>query len=394
VSELFSYFVQDMIKLFQVEIEKRKHPRCVMLFWGVSGAGLRCTHRIAAELTHHFGRENIALSINENNAWLDRAGEVSAEVDIMRGTAGRNNRLATVLNLAPRFIQLMKFIKRFRADIVVVPMNFAQAWPLGRLISMTGVRLIYVLHDAKPHPGDYAPILQILSQRGLFKAAHGLVALSEFVGENARSELPKRHRDALEIVPLGMLVQRQRSEPRTLGKGPIRFLFLGRLLEYKGLDTLAMALHRLKDRDDWRLTIAGNGRNRDSVIRMFQSFGKVDLSRLDWLLESEVDHLLDTHDVILCPYLEASQSGVIAEACGVGLPCVVTPVGALAEQIGYGKAGWIASASTSTALADCLLQVLDNRELYSSKSEGALKTASQGVGASSWADVVMRFSKA
>jgi glycosyltransferase involved in cell wall biosynthesis len=366
------------------------HPRCLILFWGVSGAGVRCAHRIATELSHRFGRENIALSIHANNAWLDKTGEISADVDITGGRAGRARPLATLLDLVPKFLALMKQIRRFRVDVVIIPMNFAQAWPLGRLLSIMGIRMIYVIHDAIPHPGDYAPYLQTLSQRGLLRSADHVVAMSGFVGENARLTLPRRHRGTLEVAPLGTLVQRQRSEPRTLGDGPLRFLFLGRLLEYKGLDTLAEALVRLKDRDDWRLTIAGNGSSRDFVLGAFRTFRQVDLSKLDWLLEAEVDHLLETHDVILCPYSEASQSGVIAEACGIGLPSVVTPVGALAEQIGYGTAGWVARSSTPAALAESLLQVLDNRRVYSAKSEGALNLALQRVGESSWADIVRR----
>ena len=382
--------VLRQIEHISVLIEKTRYLRCVILFWGASGAGVRCTHRIAAELAHHFGRDNIALSVAEDNAWRDKAWEVSVEVDTTGGRAGQKNPLATLLNLTPRFLRLLKLIRRFRADIIILPMNFAQAWPLGVLVSMMGIRIIYVIHDAQPHPGDYAPFLQRLSQRGLVRVADRVIAMSGYVGENARITLPKRHRGTLEVAPLGLLVQRQRSEPRTLGQGPVRLLFLGRLLEYKGLDTLAEALIKLKDRDDWRLTIAGNGRSRDSVIGLFKRFNQVDLSRLDWLLEAEVDQLLETHDVIVCPYSEASQSGVIAEGCGVGLPSVVTPVGALAEQVGYGTAGWVARAATASDLADCLQQVLDNRQTYSVKSAGALNLAAQAVGESPWADIVQR----
>jgi glycosyltransferase involved in cell wall biosynthesis len=368
-------------------------PRCLMLFWGVSGAGVRCTHRIGAELSHNFGRENVAFSIHQGNAWSEKAGIISADVDILKGQAGRAWPLSTLFGLLPQFWNLMKQVRRFRPDFIVIPMNFAQAWPLARLLQMFGCRIIYVIHDANPHPGDYAPMLQVLSQRGLVKSAYHLVAMSGFVGENARLALPKHHRGTLDVAPLGSLVQRQHSEPRKLGQGPLRLLFLGRLLEYKGLDTLAEALKPFRDRDDWRLTIAGNGSSRDFVIKAFKEYRQVDLSRLDWLLEAEVDELFEAHDVLLCPYSEASQSGVIAEACGIGMPSVVTPVGALAEQAGYGTAGWVARSSTPAALAESLRQVLDDRESYSSKSAGALALASPKVGDSPWADIVRRVSR-
>ena len=69
---------------------------------------------------------------------------------------------------------------------------------------------------------------------------------------------------------------------------------------------------------------------------------------------------IEAADIVVAPYLEASQSGVVAEALAHGKPCLVTPVGALAEQIGFGEAGWIADAPDPRAFASKLEQVLES----------------------------------
>ncbi len=362
--------------------------RCMVIFWGTSGAGIRCSHRIGTELIEHFGASHVMFSLHANNAWLDAARAISGDVDIVEGTVGHLSFGSILLNLPRQLLQLRRTIKRFDPDVIVIPMNFAQAWAIGALATWLGKKLVYVIHDAWPHPGDYARLFQILSQNALIKQATLTVAMSKFVGENARISLPAKRRAAMRIAPLGKLVPRVVTTPRELDKGPVRFLFLGRLLQYKGLDILAEAVSQLADRYDWRLTIAGNGNEREFVINAFSQYPQVDLQKLVWLLEAEVDTLMETHDVIVCPYLEASQSGVIAEGCGYGLPAVVTPVGALPEQIGYGKAGWVTRTATSAAIAEAMIAVLNDRSVYSKKSAAALDMASPSPGATEWSDMV------
>jgi glycosyltransferase involved in cell wall biosynthesis len=62
---------------------------------------------------------------------------------------------------------------------------------------------------------------------------------------------------------------------------------------------------------------------------------------------------------VVLPYREASQSGIIAAAHGLGVPVVATPVGALPDQIRNGVDGIIARAVNAEALADALAIICD-----------------------------------
>jgi glycosyltransferase involved in cell wall biosynthesis len=371
-------------------IAKGQQPvRCLIWFWGVGGAGIRCAHRIGVDLMAHVGRENIAFSLHAQHPWLDKAHEISADVDIVDGVVGREGGVQLLTSLVPRFLQLRRQIRRFQPDIIIVSMNFAQAMPLSVSLAATGCRLLYVVHDAVPHPGDYMPRVQKITQRGLIACSRKLVFLSAYVGENTRRTLPRRHRNNMTVLNLTKQALANRTEPRTLRENePLRFLFLGRLLQYKGLDILAEALERLQHRNDWRLTIAGNGNERAFVLKHFSRFPQVDLSHMRWLLEAEVDRLFAEHDVIVCPYTEASQSGVLPEAFSIGIPAVVTPVGALPEQIGFGRAGWLASSATSKDLTVAMETALDCRTDYPDKSAEALCLVSARPGEAGWAKVV------
>jgi glycosyltransferase involved in cell wall biosynthesis len=361
-------------------------PRTLVWFWGTGGAGVRFSHRVAAEIAARHGAENVALSLHEDSAWKEQISHVAADVSLIRGTSGRKSVFSMIFSILPRYLALRRQIRRFRPDVIVLTMNFAQAWPIGA--APLGAKLVYVMHDAFPHPGDYAPQMQQLTQSRLIKAADQLVTLSTYVGENARGFLPRMHRERLTVIPLAEHVERRTSQARRLGDGPVRLLFLGRLLQYKGLDILAAAVGLIADRDDWRLTIAGNGPKRDFVIEAFGRYKQVDLSRLTWLLEEEIDDLIDTHDIVVCPYSEASQSGVIAEAAGRGVPAIATPVGGLAEQTAYGRAGWVTPAATPQALAATITSILDARMMYEAKSAATLELAAEQPGKTGWGELV------
>ena len=58
------------------------------------------------------------------------------------------------------------------------------------------------------------------------------------------------------------------------------------------------------------------------------------------------------------PYIEASQSGVIAIAHSLSTPVVVTPVGGLIDQISVGKNGLIARDTSPESLAESIDQAL------------------------------------
>ncbi len=360
----------------------------MLVYWGASGAGIRFTHRIAEEIGARCGIDAVAMSLHVNNAWLDKANAASGSVVAVRSPVGRSLSLPLLSEIPKALKALKSHVRNFGAEIVIIPMNFAMALPVTFLLRAIGTPYIYVIHDDQPHPGDYAPVMQRITQKILLSSAVGMVALSSFVGENIRHRFDLGRRRQLFMAPLALHARARRGEPRTLGEGPIRFLFLGRLLTYKGLDLLAEALHEIRNRDDWRLTIVGNGPERAFVMKAFAGLPHADTSRLEFLLETEVDATIDRHDVMICPYAEASQSGVLVEGFAAGLPAVVTPVGALPEQIGYGAAGWVAQHATAAALAETLRSVLDDRSGYEQRSAAALRAVSKRPGQTGWAGIV------
>jgi glycosyltransferase involved in cell wall biosynthesis len=361
-------------------------PKTLVWYWATGGAGVRFSQRVAQCIAETQGAENVALSLHEKNAWIERSRAGGHPVMTIGGASGHRAAARIALQAGERWLALRRQVDAFRPQVAVIPMNFALAWPYCRSFTRRGVPFIYVVHDAAPHPGDYMRLWQSRVQRLLIRNAARVVALSDHVARQIEASGVLRQGQRCDVIPLAAHDAATRRTPRQPPSGPLALLFLGRLLPYKGLSLLAEALAGLREHPGWRLTIAGDGPDKDRVRALFAGFPQVEL-KLELLEESGVDGLIRDHDVLVCPYLEASQSGVIAEALYQGMPCLVTPVGGLPEQIGFGAAGWVADAPTADAVARALRAAVEGG-LVPCFSAAALDMVRTTSAALLWANLV------
>jgi glycosyltransferase involved in cell wall biosynthesis len=73
--------------------------------------------------------------------------------------------------------------------------------------------------------------------------------------------------------------------------------------------------------------------------------------------DEETAQLFLDADVVVLPYIEASQSGVIAISREFGLPVVATGVGGLPEAVRDGETGLIVPTRDPAALAQAILRL-------------------------------------
>ena len=72
---------------------------------------------------------------------------------------------------------------------------------------------------------------------------------------------------------------------------------------------------------------------------------------------------------MVCPYTDATQSGVIMSSYAFYRPVVATNVGGLPEMVIDGKYGFIVQEKNVDALADAIIKLLDNRALLDTFSK-------------------------
>src|SRR3989338_1428361 len=148
--------------------------------------------------------------------------------------------------------------------------------------------------------------------------------------------------------------------------GPLRILFVGQLVEHKGIQLL---MEGLKTWDvPFELSIAGDGPLHDWV----QETARAD-KRLIYVGYSSIDQLLQLFrmaDVLVVPSLCYENSPtVIYEALQSGLPVVAADIGGVAELITEGENGFLFTPGDTQALLRALKQADERKEaLYANAS--------------------------
>jgi glycosyltransferase involved in cell wall biosynthesis len=117
----------------------------------------------------------------------------------------------------------------------------------------------------------------------------------------------------------------KRNQPST----GLRLLYVGRLLEWKGLDLAIHAVRRLRDRGVVaRFTIVGDGPAREGLERLAEELGLgKDMRWVAWLPHEQLHGHYYQHDLLLFPSLRDSGGMVVLEALAHGLPVVCTDRG-------------------------------------------------------------------
>ena len=161
--------------------------------------------------------------------------------------------------------------------------------------------------------------------------------------------------------------------PSTVGR-PLRFGFLGRLDESKGLDTLLQAACRLPF-GHYEVRVAGPG--DQGWVRTF-------IEAHDWPLNIRLDGVvraadfLNEIDVLVMPSRASETfSNVVMEAACLGIPSIVSDRGALPERVDFGASGWIFPAGDHHALEQLMQLCMDDRALATERGTAALQTRSR-----------------
>lgn len=137
-------------------------------------------------------------------------------------------------------------------------------------------------------------------------------------------------------------------------------LFFGGIKPYKGLEYL-IAAFKLLPGDRYRLVVAGEPKI-DSASYCHQVKSTLDslensksvITHLRFVHDHEAEIFFKAADVIVLPYREIFQSGILFLAYRFGLPAIVTDVGSLRDEVLEGSTGFVCRAEDPAALAETI----------------------------------------
>jgi glycosyltransferase involved in cell wall biosynthesis len=204
------------------------------------------------------------------------------------------------------------------------------------------------------------------------RQADRLVILSESLRPDMRAQ---GFDDAcVDVIPHGEFSYYSKISEEGIPEGDSErrytLLFFGRLREYKGLRVLVQAFPLIQERvPQARLLVVTSGDLRPYTAAL-AALRNVELVNR-FIPDDEVGSWFARAGILVLPYLEASQSGVITIAYTRRMPVVATAVGGLREQVEDGVSGYLVAPGDPRALAERCADLMLDERVYRSMADGA-----------------------
>ncbi|MFZ2487724.1 MAG: glycosyltransferase family 4 protein [Anaerolineae bacterium] len=222
------------------------------------------------------------------------------------------------------------------------------------------IPVVHTLHDLDPHVGvRFAPLIRAWNHMVIARADHLLVhgevyrkrLLALGVPATRVTMTPLLHSFVSHNQLNGVDIIEPQFEPWAL--------FFGRLERYKGVAQVIAAAAALPAsvEQSTHLVLAGQG----DLPALLNGPLPASVAVRNYLItDQEAIDLFQRCSLLVLPYIDATQSALIASAYYFGKPVIVTAVGALPEYVQPGRTGWVVPPDDVPALAQQLADALSD----------------------------------
>lgn len=331
-----------------------------------------------------FSSNFIDYSINLANALVDKNVKVLLIVpdwDIHEFAPFINPKLELYIYSQPRlyypqnFILLANVIKRlslFEPDVIHIQGGIL--WLSIILPFLSRMKYtVTTLHDVEPHPGDnhfWRRVLSYVARHFSHEIiVHG-TGLKEILIYKFNLDERRVHAIPIGEHNVALFLKYKQNEMKETDN---LVLFFGRIFEYKGLKYLIEAEPLItREVPEAKIIIAGKGDNFEKYAKLIRHKDNFIVYN-HYITYEEGARLFQQSSVVVLPYIEASQSGVISTAYGFMKPVVVTNVGSIPEIVDNGITGLIVPPKDPAALAEAIIKLLKDKNLRLNMGKAAHK---------------------
>lgn len=252
---------------------------------------------------------------------------------------------------------LVRQIRRFRPD--VIHFQHGHMWFNLALPWLRSYPIVTTIHDPRHHVGDRdsRKTPQGIMRFG-FRRANRVIVHGESLKQQVVESLGFKS-DRVHVVPHIAIGQGDAASADSR-EDSNTVLFFGRIWDYKGLEFLIRAEPLISQAiPNARIVIAGEGDDFEPYRRLMAQPDRFVVHNRH-ISNAERDQLFREASVVVLPYVDATQSGVIPVAYSYGLAVVATRVGALAEAVDDGETGLLVPPRDPEALATAVIELLAN----------------------------------
>jgi glycosyltransferase involved in cell wall biosynthesis len=224
----------------------------------------------------------------------------------------------------------------------------------------TGIRILFICHNVLPH--ERRRVDRLLAGLTLGNG-HSFMVHSYRDEMQLRAMLPGARITRTELPACdffnrcGLSQDSAKKQLNLSGKKVL--LFFGFVRPYKGVEYAISAMPQILEEVDAHLLVVGEFWSPESdfralINRLAVSSAVTIVNR--YVPNEEVAPYFAAADLVVLPYLDATQSAVIPIAYGFERPVLTTAVGGLGEAVKDGRTGFLVPPGDSEALAQMVVR--------------------------------------
>ncbi|MCM2465812.1 glycosyltransferase family 4 protein [Methanoculleus oceani] len=249
--------------------------------------------------------------------------------------------------------------------------------------------IILTEHDPAPHAGEHILVkLNWSFARSLLEPISSRIIVH---GKNLKDVLLSRGipEAKIAVIPHGDYSYYTKWRDESIESNGETILFFGSIKEYKGLRYLIKAVPAVcSHHPKANVIIAGGGDfSKYETMEEYRKYKSVFEVHNDYIPDEDIAPLFQRATVVVLPYIDASQSGIIPIAYAFRKPVIVTDVGSIAEVVEQGKTGIIIPPKDEKALADAIIAVLNDKQACDEMAQNAYAFMKENL---SWATIAKR----
>ncbi len=238
--------------------------------------------------------------------------------------------------------------------------------------------LVFTIHDYHPHSGEEAKtthgqLFNKMLMKYKIKSRHIAVIQNKTDFTNiVKNENKIRNLYFIPFGPLEIYEYFRVDNINSFSDLKSDLLLFGRISPYKGIEYLLKSFEKLLSfYPDLKLIIAGAGE-----LHFSYNFDKYsnNIKFINKFIRSEDLYVLVKNTkLVVCPYTDATQSGVAMTAFALGKPVVASDVGGFSDVILNGVNGFLVEPKNSEALFNILLKVFSENNLIERLTQNIIK---------------------
>lgn len=252
-------------------------------------------------------------------------------------------------------------------------------------------KVVLSVHDPFPHSGQSlkSKIISDSARCLYFKLFKNLLIFNDAQKKEFIEHYGLKNKNIIVSRLSSYTCLRPVAPSETTVKDDNYILFAGRITKYKGLQYLLPAFVKIHDTyPDVRLIVAGSGEFSfdDSLYRNLDYIE----FRHRFIPDTELIDLIKHCKFMVCPYTDATQSGVIMSAFAFNKPVLATNVGGLPEMVKDGVFGEIVKEKDEDAIVKGIDKLLSDSQRLQFYSDNIHRE--YGEGALSWRNIAEQLS--